>query len=162
MLTAAAVRYNPLRADTRKNKNSCVTLRRIISFFHFERFLFLQETISFLLLYLVCVMFYCTTLRACIHRILHASFRQILPSTALESLEIPAYYCGFPPCPRQNLLENPRTNPINTSSKIYSKLFDRDCKTMLIEHNILVRIFVCKAGIISNPHIPAIKRNCRE
>ncbi len=55
-------------------------------------------------------------LRTCLHKILHASFRQILPMTASKFLEIRKYSCGIFPCPRQNLLENPRTNLVKTGS----------------------------------------------
>ena len=40
--------------------------------------------------------------RTCVHRILHASFRQILPIAALKKLTIRQYAFAFSPCSRQN------------------------------------------------------------
>jgi hypothetical protein len=40
--------------------------------------------------------------RTCSHRILHLSFRQILPIAALKKLTIRQYAFAFLPCPRQN------------------------------------------------------------
>lgn len=56
-------------------------------------------------------------LRTCLHKISHASFRQILPMTALNFLDLRRQARGNVPCPRQNSLENLRTNLMKTDSK---------------------------------------------
>ena len=56
------------------------------------------------------------SIRTRLHKILHASFRQILPMTALKFLDLRQQDCEILPCPRQNLLENPRTNLVKTGS----------------------------------------------
>ncbi len=56
-------------------------------------------------------------IRACVHRRLSTSFRQILLHTALKILAIRKYACKFLPCLQKNLLENPHIFPMNTSSQ---------------------------------------------
>ncbi len=60
--------------------------------------------------------------RTCPHRNWHASFRQILPMTALKFLDLRQQAGEILPCPRQNLLENPRTIPMWTGSKSYPEM----------------------------------------
>ncbi len=64
-------------------------------------------------------------IRTCPHRNWHASFRQILPMTALKFLDLRQQAGEILPCPRQNLLENPRTIPMWTGSKQTNNLFQK-------------------------------------
>ena len=59
-----------------------------------------------------------TSLRTCVHRILHVSFRQILPIAALKKLTIRVSMLSlFRLVLGKIMLENPCTNPMNASSE---------------------------------------------
>ena len=99
----------------------------------------------------------CPWVRACVHRRLSTSFRQILLHPALKILAIRKYACKFLPCLQKNLLENPHIFPMNTSSEFLSGLYQHVLKKSSVcsENQNFSNAGQQKAGSCGKPQLPA-------
>ena len=89
--------------------------------------------------------------RTCSHRNWHASFRQILPMTALKFLDLRQQACEVLPCPRQNLHEYPRTNSYADRFLLY-KIPNIPC---IIHNGTVGGKYPCACNIHKGHFVPA-------